>query len=102
MPTHGIFAETVAHQPIQAVESLPLLCCSTKAQICAVHCYVELPSEDRRISLLWRLWTAHNVGYCLERSIASNLSGGRNWPRRTLGGTNDAIVSNFSEGSARR
>jgi hypothetical protein len=56
----------------------------------------------RRSSPLWWLWTAHNVVYCLERSIASSLSGGRNWPRRTMGGTNDAIVSNFSAGSARK
>jgi hypothetical protein len=46
--------------------------------------------------------TAHNGRYCLGRSMASNLSGGRKWPRRTVGGTNDAIASSFSVGSALR
>ena len=77
-------------------------CCSTKAEVCAVHCYVESPTGNRRISPVWWLWTAHNVVYCLDRSIARSLSGGRKWPRRTLGGTNEAIVSNFSAGSARK
>src|SRR5262249_25247000 len=73
-----------------------------RKEICAVHCYVESPAGGRRIKPVWLPWTAHNVVYCLDRSIASSLSGGRNWPRRTLGGTNDATVSNFSAGSARK
>jgi hypothetical protein len=40
--------------------------------------------------------------YNLGRSMASNLSGGRNRPRRKVGGTKDAIASSFSVGSALR
>ena len=46
--------------------------------------------------------TAHNGRYCLGRSMASNLSGGRKRPRRKVGGTKDAMASSFSVGSALR
>ena len=31
----------VADERVQTVKALAFLCCSTKAQICAVYCYVE-------------------------------------------------------------
>ena len=71
-------------------------------KVCAVHCYVESLDGDRRIRPAWWLGTVHNVVCRLDRSIASNLCAGRNLPRRTVGGTNDAILSNFSAGSARK
>jgi hypothetical protein len=40
--------------------------------------------------------------YRLGRSMASNLSGGRNRPRRKVGEDSAAIASSFSVGSARR
>jgi hypothetical protein len=43
-----------------------------------------------------------NRCYGLGRSMASNLSGGRKRPRRKFGGTNDAMASSFSVGSALR
>ena len=46
--------------------------------------------------------TAHKGTYCLGRSMASNLSGGRKRPRRKVGGTKDAMASSFSVGSALR
>jgi hypothetical protein len=51
---------------------------------------------------LARRRTAHNGCYYLGRSMASNLSGGRNRPRRKVGGIKDAIASSFSVGSALR
>ena len=60
------------------------------------------PASAHKTGRLRHLERRINTRYYFGRSMASNLSGGRKRPRRKVGGTEDAIVSSFSVGSALR
>jgi hypothetical protein len=64
--------------------------------------YAELDTDASRNGRLRGIGRRITGTYCLGRSIASNLSGGRKRPRRSVGGTKGAMASSFSVGSALR
>src|SRR5215208_665589 len=45
----GVRLKFLLTQTGERVDALPFLCCSTKKEICAVHCYVESIAGDRRM-----------------------------------------------------